>query len=148
MNEASGCACQLGSKASGKMWAFLFFCEDHYWLFVIINQCKKQSPYFEQLYVCVYVCIYIYVASLGMCFFVIKVQYTLVVIWKLWYYSLYGTIFVQIRLYESLFIATTDCVQIDFSNIDCMEVVIVEWLLQYAQVTQFSNLFPGWLRRD
>ena len=59
MNEASGCACQLGSKASRNMWVFLFFCEGHYWLFVIINQCKKQSPYFEQLYVCAYVCIYI-----------------------------------------------------------------------------------------
>ena len=111
MNEASGCACQLGSKASGNMWAFLVFCEDHCWLFVIINQCKKQSPCFEQLYACVYMCmcvcvyiyiyIYIYVVGLGMCFFVIKVQYTPVVIWKLWYYSLYGTIFVQTRLYES-----------------------------------------------
>ena len=30
---------------------------------------------------------------------------------------MYGTIFVQTRLYESLFIATTDCVQVDFSNI-------------------------------
>ena len=76
-----------------------------------------------------YIYIYIYVASLGMCFFVIKVQYTLVVIWKLWYYSLYGTIFVQIRLYESLFVATTNCVQVEFSNIDCMKVVIVEWFL-------------------
>ena len=74
----------------------------------------------------VYINIYIYVAGLRMCFFVIKVQYTPVVIWKLCYYSLYGTIFVQIRLYESLFIATTDSVQIDFSNIDCMEVIIVE----------------------
>ena len=81
-----------------------------------------------------YIYIYIYVAGLRMCFFVIKVQYTPIVIWKLWYYSLYGTIFVQTRLYESLFIATTDCVQVDFSNIDCMEVVIVEWLLWYAQV--------------
>ena len=89
----------------------------------------EQSPYFEQLYVCVYIYIYIYVTGLVMCFFIIKVQYTPVVIWKLWYYNLYGTIFVQIRLYESLFIATTDCVQVDFSNIDCMEVVIVEWLL-------------------
>ena len=79
--------------------------------------------------ICVYMCVYIYVVGLRMCFFVIKVQYTPVVIWKLWYYSLYETIFVQIRLYESLFIATTDCVQVDFSNIDCMEVVIVEWLL-------------------
>ena len=51
--------------------------------------------------VCVYIYIYIYVVGLGMCFFVIKVQYTPVVIWKLWYYSLYGTIFVQTRLYES-----------------------------------------------
>ena len=76
------------------------------------------------MYVYIYVYIYIYVASLGMCFFVIKVQYTLVVIWKLWYYSLYGTIFVQIRLYESLFITTTNCVQVDFSNIDCMEVIM------------------------
>ena len=40
-----------------------------------------------------------------------------VVIWKLWYYSLYGTIVVQTRLYGSLFIATTDYVQVDFSNI-------------------------------
>ena len=47
---------------------------------------------------------------------------------------MHGTIFVQIRLYESLFIATTDYVQVDFSNIDCMEVVIVKWLLWYAQV--------------
>ena len=78
---------------------------------------------------CVYIYIYIYVASLGMWFFVIKVQYIPVVIWKLWYYSLYGTIFVQIRLYESLFIASTNCVQIDLSNIDCMKVVIVEWFL-------------------
>ena len=30
---------------------------------------------------------------------------------------MYGTIFVQTRLYESLFIATTDCVQVYFSNI-------------------------------
>ena len=81
------------------------------------------------VYICVCVYIYIYVAGLGICFFVINVQYTLVVIWKLWYYSLYGTIFVQIRLYESLFIATINCVQVDFSNIDCMEVVIVEWFL-------------------
>ena len=80
-------------------------------------------------YICVCVYIYIYIIGLGMCFFVIKVQYTPVVIWKLWYYSLYGIIFVQIRLYESLFIATTNCVQVDFSNIDCMEVVIVEWFL-------------------
>ena len=35
----------------------------------------------------------------------------------MWYYSLYGTIFVQTRLYESLFIATTNCVQVYFSNI-------------------------------
>ena len=76
------------------------------------------------VHICVY--IYRYIVGLGMCFFVIKVQYTSVVIWKLWYYSLYGTIFVQIRLYESLFIATTDCVQVNFSNIDCMEVIIVE----------------------
>ena len=81
------------------------------------------------MYICVCIYIYIYVASLGMWFFVIKVQYISVVIWKLWYYSLYGTIFVQIRLYESLFIATINCVQVDFSNIDCMEVAIVEWLL-------------------
>ena len=53
------------------------------------------------VYICVCVYIYIYVVGLGMCFFVIKVQYTPVVIWKLWYYSLYGTIFVQTRLYES-----------------------------------------------
>ena len=79
------------------------------------------------MYICVY--IYIYVAGLGMCFFVIEVYYTPVVIWKLWYYSLYGTIFVQIRLYESLFIATIDCIQVDFSNIDYTEVVIVEWFL-------------------
>ena len=72
------------------------------------------------IYVCVCIYIYIYVAGLGMCFFVIKVQYTPVVKWKLWYYSLYETIFVQIRLYESLFIATIDCIQVDFSNIDCM----------------------------
>ena len=39
--------------------------------------------------VCVCMCVYIYVASIGMCFFVIKVQYTPIVIWKLWYYSLY-----------------------------------------------------------
>ena len=39
------------------------------------------------------------------------------------------TIFVQIRLYESLFIASTNRVQVDLSNIDCMEVVIVEWFL-------------------
>ena len=69
-----------------------------------------------------------------MCFFVIKVQYTPVVIWKMWYYNLYGTIFVHIRLYESLFITTADCVQVDFSNMDCMEVVIMKWLLWYAQV--------------
>ena len=67
-----------------------------------------------------------------MWFFVIKVQYISVVIWKLWYYSLYGTIFVQTRLYGSLFIATTDYIKVDFSNIDCMEVVIVECLLWYA----------------
>ena len=30
---------------------------------------------------------------------------------------MYGTIFVQTRLYESLFIATTNCVQVYFSNI-------------------------------
>ena len=91
---------------------------------------------------CVYIYIYIYVAGFGMCFFVIyqKLRYNTlqVVIWKLWYYSLYGTIFVQTRLYESLFIATTDCVKVDFSNIDCMEVVIVEWLLGYAQVTVWN----------
>ena len=87
--------------------------------------------------VCVYIYIYIYVcvAGLRMCFFVIKVQYTPVDIQKLWYYSLYGTIFVQTRLYESLFIDTTDCIKVDFSSIYCMEVVIVEWLLWYAQVT-------------
>ena len=111
----------IRSKASGNMWAFLFFYESHCWLFVIINQCKKQSPCFEQFYVCVYMCIYIYVIGLGMCFFVIyqKLSYNTlqVVIWKLWYYSLYGTIFVQTRLDGSLFIATTDCVQVDFSNI-------------------------------
>ena len=39
------------------------------------------------------------------------------------------TIFVQIRLYESLFIASTNRVQVDLSNIDYMEVVIVEWFL-------------------
>ena len=65
---------------------------------------------------CIY--IYIYVASLGMCFFVIKVQYTLVVIK------------VQSPYFEQLFIASTNCVQVDLSNIDCMEVVIiVEWFL-------------------
>ena len=48
------------------------------------------------------------------------------------------TIFVQIRLYESLFIASTNCVQVDLSNIDCMEVVIVEWFLEYAQVTVWN----------
>ena len=121
------------------------FCEDHCWLFVIINQCKKQSPCFEQLYVCV--CVYIYVASLRMCFFVIyqKLRYNTlqIVIWKLWYYSLYRTIFVQTRLYESLFIATTDCVQVDFSNIDCMEAVIVEWLLWYAQVIIWNIICPN-----
>ena len=85
--------------------------------------------------VCVYIYIYIYVAGLGMCFFVIKVQYTPVVIWKMWYYNLYGTIFVHIRLYESLFIATTNCVQVYFSNMDCMEGAIVKWLLWYTQVT-------------
>ena len=53
-----GAHASLGVAASGNMWAFLFFCECHYWLFVIINWCKKQSPYFEQLYVCVYVYIY------------------------------------------------------------------------------------------
>ena len=51
-------------------------------------------------------CIYIYVASLGMCFFVIKVQYTLVVIK------------VQSPYFEQLFIASTNCVQLDLSNID------------------------------
>ena len=95
------------------------------------------------IYVCVCVCVYIYVAGLGMCFFVINVQCTPVVIWKLWYYGLYGTIFVQTRLYESLFIATTNCVQVDFSNIDCMEVVIVEWLLWYAQVTVWNIICPN-----
>ena len=59
-----------------------------------------------------------------------------VIIWKLWYYSFYGTIVVQTRLYGSLFIAITDYVQVDISNIDCMKVVIVEWLLWYAQNTQ------------
>ena len=63
-------------------------------------------------------CIYIYVASLGMCFFVIKVQYTVVVIK------------VQSPYFEQLFIASTNCVQLDLSNIDWMEVVIiVEWFL-------------------
>ena len=53
-----------------------------------------------------------------MCFFVIKVQYTLVVIK------------VQSPYFEQLFIASTNCVQVDLSNIDCMEVVIiVEWFL-------------------
>ena len=125
-----GTNASIESKASGNMWAYSqFFCEDHCWLFVIINQCKKQSPCFEQLYACVYMCmcvcvyiyIYIYVASLRMCFFVIyqKLRYNTlqIVIWKLWYYSLYRTIFVQTRLYESLFIATTDCVQVYFFNI-------------------------------
>ena len=140
-----GSNASIESKASGNMQTFLFFCEDHYWLFVIINQCKKQSPCFEQLYVCV--CVYIYVASLRMCFFVIyqKLRYNTlqIVIWKLWYYSLYRTIFVQTRLYESLFIATTDCVQVNFSNIDCMEAVIVEWLLWYAQVIIWNIICPN-----
>ena len=135
-----GMHASIGSKASGNMQAFMFFCEDHCWLFVIINQCQKQLPCLKQLYVCV--CIYIYVAGFGMCFFVIyqKLRYNTfqVVIWKLWYYSLYETIFVQTRLCGSLFIVTTDCVQVDFSNIDCMEVVIVEWLLGYAQVTVWN----------
>ena len=174
----------LGVKLVGTCGSFFFFfCEDHCWFFVIINQCKKQSLGFGKLYVCV--CIYIYVASLGMCFIVIyqKLRYNTlqVVIWKLWYYSLYGTIFFQTRLYGSLFITTTDYVQVDFfqyrlygccycgmivmvcaSNfmeyyfskpdymkfyllllqivskqifpIQCMKVVIVEWLLWYAQV--------------
>ena len=67
---------------------------------------------------CVCVYIYIYVVGLGMCFFVIKVQYTLVVIK------------VQSPYFEQLFIASTNCVQLDLSNIDWMEVVIiVEWFL-------------------
>ena len=88
----------------------------------------------------------------------VKVQYILGcyygmkfcgIIWKLWYdgmevvvfiqfslygtlfiqNSLYGTLFVQIRLYGSFIIVATDCVQVDFSNTECMEVVIVKWLL-------------------
>ena len=91
----------------------------------------------------------------------VKVQYTLGcyygmkfcgIIWQLWYYgmevvvliqlslygtlffqnSLYGTLFVQTRSFGSLFIVVTDCVQVDFFNTECMEVVIVEWLLWYA----------------
>ncbi|KAK9991574.1 hypothetical protein SO802_026559 [Lithocarpus litseifolius] len=34
----------------------------------------------------------------------------------------------------NLFIAATNCVQVDFFSTECMEVVIVEWLLWYAQV--------------
>ena len=56
--------------------------------------------------ICVYMCVYIYVTGLGMCFFVIKVQYTLVVIK------------VQSPYFEQLFIASTNCVQLDLSNID------------------------------
>ena len=62
----------------------------------------------------------------------------------LWYYgmevvvfiqfSLYGTLFGQTRLYGSLFVVATDCIEVDFSNTECMEVVFVEWLLWYAQV--------------
>ena len=96
------------------------------------------------MYIYVYIYIYIYICSWPWnVLFVIKVQYTPVVIWKLWYYSLYGPIFVQTRLYESLFITTIDCVQVDFSNIDCMEVVIVEWLLWYAQLTALNIIYPN-----
>ena len=63
-----GTHASIGSKASGNMWAFLFFCEDYCWPFVIIN--------YMYVYRCVCVYIYIYVVGLGMCFFVIKVQYT------------------------------------------------------------------------
>ena len=144
-----GTHASIGSKVSGNMWAFLFFCEDHCWLFVIINQCKNNHlvlSNYMYVYICIYIYIYIYVAGLGMCFFVIyqKFRYNTlqVVIWKLWYYNLYGIIFVQTRLYGSLFIATTDCVKVDFSNIDCMEVVIMEWLLWYAQVTVWNIICP------
>ena len=68
----------IGSKVSGNMWVFFFFfCEDHCWFFVIINQCKKQSLCFEKLYVCV--CIYICSQSWNVLFcnlLEVKVQYT------------------------------------------------------------------------
>ena len=85
------------------------------------------------------------------------------IIWKLWYYgmevvvfiqfSLYGTLFVQnslhgrlfvqILLYWSFIIAATDCVQVDFSNIDRMKIVIVKWLLWYVQVTVWNIICPN-----
>ena len=45
----------IGSKVSGNMWAFLFFCEDHCWLFVIINQCKNNYLVLSN-YMYVYIC--------------------------------------------------------------------------------------------
>ena len=143
------------------------FCEDHYWLFVIINQCKKQSPCFEQLYVCVYMCIYIYVyiyvASLGMCFFVIKVQYTpgrymeVVVLQFVWnnscpnqiiwkfiycYYRLCPSRFFQYRLYGSCYygmvvmVCASNCMEHYLSKPDYMEVYLL--LLQIVS----KQIFP------
>ena len=74
-----GTHASIRSKVSGNIWAFLFFCENHCWLLVIINQCKKQSPYFEQLYVCVYMYIYICSWPWNVLFcnlLEVKVQYT------------------------------------------------------------------------
>ena len=182
-----GTHASIRSKASGNMWAYSqFFCEDHCWLFVIINQCKKQSPCFEQFYVCVYMCIYIYICNwpwnvLFCNLLEVKLQYTpscymeVVVLQFVWnnicpnqiiwkfiycYYRLCPSRFFQYRLYGSCYcgmvvmVCADNCMEHYLSKpdyiefyllllqivskqiflIQCIEVVIVEWLLWYAQV--------------
>ena len=177
----------LGVKLVGTMWAFLFFCEDHCWLFVIINQCKNNHLVLSN-YMYVYICIYIYIYICSWPWNVlfcnlleVQVQYTpscymeVVVLQFVWnnicpnqiiwkfiycYYRLCQNRFFQYRLYGSCYygmvvmVCAGNCMEHYLSTLDymefyllllqivskqifpiqCMEVVIVEWLLWYAQV--------------
>ena len=156
-----GTHASIGSKGRGRRTCgpvASVFCEDYYWIFVIINQCKKQSPCFEQLYVCMYIYIYIYVTNLGMYFFVIyqKLRYNTLqvvimvrnfvvlygncgIIWKLWYYGMEVVVFIQFSLYGTLFVQNI-CPKQFVRNIICPNQIIWKFIYCYYRLRPIQTV--------